>query len=214
MRKEIRIKGVDLTTVFKLDNGHGIEASGKSCFYVMSYLKQGFPLELYTSVREGEKNMEQFSEKILKALGEWEIVKFLGAGQYGKVYEIQRKDFGTVYRAALKIISIPSSAEEVREIKSAGMSEAEISNYFEGIVEDFVREFALMAKLKGHTNIVGYEDHQVIPDDDGFGWTILIRMELLSSLTEYVTEKQMTRRDVTRWELICARRWNYVRESI
>lgn len=140
--------------------------------------------------------MEQFSEKILKALGEWEIVKFLGAGQYGKVYEIQRKDFGTVYRAALKIISIPSSAEEVREIKSAGMSEAEISNYFEGIVEDFVREFALMAKLKGHTNIVGYEDHQVIPDDDGFGWTILIRMELLSSLTEYVTEKQMTRRDV------------------
>lgn len=41
MRKEIRIKGVDLTTVFKLDNGHGIEASGKSCFYVMSYLKHG-----------------------------------------------------------------------------------------------------------------------------------------------------------------------------
>lgn len=142
--------------------------------------------------------MEQFSDKILKALGEWKVVRFLGSGQYGKVYEIQRTDFGTVYRAALKVISIPASEEEVREIKSTGMDDTEISNYFKSIVEDFVREFALMAKLKGHTNIVGYEDHQVLPAEHGVGWTILIRMELLTSLTDYVTGKQMTRRDVTK----------------
>lgn len=140
--------------------------------------------------------MEQFSEKVMQALGEWKIEKFLGAGQYGKVYEIRREDFGTIYRAALKIITIPDSAEEVKEIKAAGMNDAEISNYFKGVVESFVQEFALMAKLKGHTNIVGYEDHQVIPADDGIGWTILIRMELLTSLINYVAENPMTRRDV------------------
>lgn len=140
--------------------------------------------------------MEQFSDQIVKALGEWKIVKFLGSGQYGKVYEIQRENFGVIYRAALKVITIPASAEEVREIKATGMNDTEISNYFKGIVEDFVREFALMAKLKGHTNIVGYEDHQVLPSEDGVGWTILIRMELLTPLTDYVSQKQMTRRDV------------------
>lgn len=142
--------------------------------------------------------MEQFSEKIMQALGGWKIADYLGSGQYGKVYEIQRTDFGTVYRAALKIITVPGSEEEIKEIKAAGMNDAEISNYFKSVVEDFVREFALMAKLKGHTNIVGYEDHQVIPADDGIGWTILIRMELLTSLVNYVSEKQMTRRDVIR----------------
>lgn len=140
--------------------------------------------------------MDQFSEKIQQALGDWKIAGYLGAGQYGKVYEIQRMDFGTVYRAALKIITIPQSDEEVKEIRTAGMNDTEVSNYFKSIVEDFVREFALMAKLKGHTNIVGYEDHQVIPADDGIGWTILIRMELLTSLINYVSEHPMTRRDV------------------
>ena len=142
--------------------------------------------------------MEQFSEEIKKALGDWEIVRLLGAGQYGKVYEIQRMDFGTLYRAALKIITIPQSAEEIKEIRAAGMNDEEISNYFKSVVEDFVREFALMAKLKGHTNIVGYEDHQVIPAKNGIGWTILIRMELLTSLINHVSENRITRRDVIR----------------
>lgn len=140
--------------------------------------------------------MERISEEIIDMLGEWKIVKFLGAGQYGKVYEIQRTDFGNTYRAALKIITIPQSAEEVTEMKAAGMNDAETSNYFKTVAEDFVREFTLMEKLKGYTNIVCYEDHQIIPDDDGIGWTILIRMELLTSLTRYISEKQMTKRDV------------------
>lgn len=140
--------------------------------------------------------MEQFSERILKALGEWKVVNFLGAGRFGKVYEIQRTDFGTVYRAALKIISIPASAEEISEIRSTGMNDIELSNYYKSAVEEFAREFVLMEKLKGNSNIVCYEDHQVIPEEDGIGWTILIRMEFLTPLTKYISEKQITKRDV------------------
>lgn len=142
--------------------------------------------------------MEQFSEEIKKALGDWKIVRLLGAGNYGKVYEIQRMDFGTLYRAALKVITIPKSAEEVKEIRATGMNDEEISDYFKGVAEDCGREINLMAKLKGHTNIVGYEDHHVIPAENGIGWTILIRMELLTSLINYVSENRITRRDVIR----------------
>ena len=164
--------------------------------------------------------MEQFSEKILKALGEWKIVKFLGAGQYGKVYEIQRTDFGNTYRAALKIITIPQSAEEVTEMKAAGMNDVQLSNYYKSAVEEFAREFALMAKLKGNSNIVCYEDHQVIPEEDGIGWTILIRMELLTSLTRYISKKQMTRRDVIKMGIdLCkalevCQKWNVIHRDI
>lgn len=164
--------------------------------------------------------MEQLSEKIIHALGKWEIVRLLGAGQFGKVYEIQRTDFGNVYHAALKIITIPQFAEELIEMKAAGMNDAEASHYFKTVAEDFVREFTLMEKLKGHTNIVCYEDHQVIPDDDGIGWTILIRMELLTSLMKYVSEKQMKKCDVVKMGIdLCnalevCRKWNVIHRDI
>lgn len=164
--------------------------------------------------------MEEFSNKIKYALGKWKIVRFLGAGQFGKVYEIQRTDFGNTYRAALKIISIPASAEEISEIRSTGMNDVQLSNYYKSAVEEFAREFALMAKLKGNTNIVCYEDHQVIPEEDGIGWTILIRMELLTSLTRYISEKQMTRRDVIKMGIdLCkalevCQKWNVIHRDI
>ena len=44
---------------------------------------------------------------------EWHIVKELGQGAFGKVYEIHREDFGGSYKAALKIISIPADKGEV-----------------------------------------------------------------------------------------------------
>ena len=34
----------------------------------------------------------------------WKICRELGQGSYGTVYEIQREDFGGVYKAALKVI--------------------------------------------------------------------------------------------------------------
>lgn len=142
--------------------------------------------------------MEEFSDKVKQALGDWKIVKLLGKGQYGRVYEIRRIDFGTVYQAALKIITIPEQDDEYAEISISDINDAVSSDYFKSVLEDFTREFSLMAKLKGHTNIVGYEDHQVISEENGPGWTILIRMELLTALTEYVCENKMTRRDVIR----------------
>ena len=57
------------------------------------------------------------------------------------------------------------------------MSQTQAEQYFYSVVEDIVREFAIMARLKGTANVVGYEDHTVNGHQDGIGWDILIRME-------------------------------------
>ena len=44
----------------------------------------------------------------------WTITRQIGKGSFGTVYEIQREDFGQVYHAALKVITVPQSEEEVR----------------------------------------------------------------------------------------------------
>ena len=130
--------------------------------------------------------------------GNWTIKRKIGEGSFGKVFEIQRQDFGEVYKAALKVITVPQSQSEVQSAMEEGMSRQQAEQYFYGVVEDIVREFAIMAKLKGTANVVGYEDHLVVRHKDGIGWDILIRMELLNPLLPYAYAHPFARRDIIR----------------
>ncbi len=125
----------------------------------------------------------------------WEIVRKIGAGSSSSVYEIERHDLG-VYKAALKVIPIPQHPEEVDEIRNSGMSDEEIVGYYKDIVDEIIREFTLMSKLKGTTNIVSYEDHKVVPHEEGIGWDIYLRMELLIPLDKYITDHPLSERDI------------------
>jgi len=117
----------------------------------------------------------------------WYIESELGRGSYGVVFKARREDFGRTYHSALKIISIPASRAELDSFKSEnfGISDESITSYFMGFVEEFAKEFHLMEELKGNTNIVSYEDHEVIKKENEFGWDIFIRMELLLPMTEH-----------------------------
>ena len=131
-------------------------------------------------------------------LGSWTLVKLLGEGAYGKVYEAHREGFGFTDRAAIKIMTIPPSQSEVVSARAEGMDEESVTAYFRGMVEDVVQEFALMSRLKGMTNIVSCEDFQVEQHSEGIGWDILIRMELLTPMLNYMSGHEMTRADVIR----------------
>lgn len=126
----------------------------------------------------------------------WYLKKMLGEGSYGKVFEIEREDFGTTYKAALKTMTIPQSESEIKSVMADGMDEASVREYYENFVEDIVKEFVLMSKLKGNSNIVSYEDHMVIEHKDQIGWDILIRMELLTPLHDYIKTIDLKRKDV------------------
>ena len=131
--------------------------------------------------------------------GSWHIKRFIGAGSYGKVFEIQRRDFDMVFTGALKAITIPADKSEYEQVLEAGMDREGASTYFRDYVQELNREIALMSRLKGHSNIVSYEDHQIIPHEDGIGWDILIRMELLKPINDALRQnKSFTRAEVIR----------------
>ena len=150
----------------------------------------------------------------------WNITRLLGEGSYGKVFEIERSEFGQTYRAALKVITVPQSSAEVRSVISEGMSVSQAEAYFHGIVEELMHEFSIMFKLKGTANIVSCEDLRVLEHPDGVGWDILIRMELLHPLLPYVYQHPMARRDIIRLGIdICkalelCQRYNIIHRDI
>ncbi len=130
--------------------------------------------------------------------GSYRITKLLGEGSYGKVYEIVRQDFGVTYKAALKVITIPKSQTDVKNAMSEGMDRATAETYFRSFVEEMTKEFALMDRLKGNSNIVNYEDHTVIEHVGEIGWDVLIRMELLTPLTDHISGKNLPIEEVVR----------------
>lgn len=131
---------------------------------------------------------------------DWTVVGELGKGGFGRVYEIQRENYGYIYKAALKVISVPKSNDEIEAAKREyGLTDDKsAAAYFDGVAADIVKELELMYELKGHSNIVSYEDHKIVRHSDGIGLDILIRMELLTPLEVYIREHELTRRDVIR----------------
>ena len=126
----------------------------------------------------------------------WKVVRQLGQGSFGSVYEIHREEFGETYTAALKVISIPQDESEVIANRANGMDDQSMTFYYNSVVQELTHEFAILSKLKGHTNIVGYEDHKIVPHANGIGCDIYIRMELLNSLTVISAQRALERKEV------------------
>lgn len=47
----------------------------------------------------------------------WEVVRTVGAGSFGTVYEIRRELFGKRKSAAMKVISVPADDSEIVELR-------------------------------------------------------------------------------------------------
>lgn len=126
----------------------------------------------------------------------WECVRVLGKGSFGKVYEIRRFENGQIYKAALKVISIPQYPDEIEDAYREGFSKKEIAEYFKSFVNDTVENIRLISSLREHTTIVSYEDYMVIEHENEIGWDILIRMELLTPLLEWEREHLVDEKSV------------------
>ena len=141
---------------------------------------------------------EAYYRKYDPVFGAWHIGKLIGEGSFGKVFELERSEFGQTYRAAMKAISIPQSKSELDLVREDSPDEESVTSYFHGIVEELMGELNIMSVLKGESTIVSYEDHQIIPHEDDIGWDILIRMELLTPLMRYQKQNPLSTEDVVR----------------
>lgn len=114
----------------------------------------------------------------------WETVELIGRGSFGAVYKIERKVFNDTESAALKVISIPQNDGDIEELYSDGYDSESITNTFQSHLESIVAEYSLMRKMNGCANIVNCDDVRYVQHDDGIGWDIYIKMELLTPLTK------------------------------
>lgn len=153
-------------------------------------------------------NEGAYMQRLLSSVWpEWKIIKRLGRGTYGAVYEIMRDDLGSSYKCALKVlqmtVSTPGAYAPNPEPGFQGQLTAEFGfapgNIRTGRIfpetfsdsdslEEFVRnvstEIDLMIQLKGAPGIVSIEDYAVLRERDRC--TILIRMEELEGLRHFL----------------------------
>ncbi len=116
---------------------------------------------------------------------DWEIVRFIDEGSFGQVYEIQRILInGVKESAAMKFIRLPKDDAEIKRFRRMGYSDEIIAQAYEKCREKITEEYSLVQKLDGCVNVVHCKDICYEQHEDGIGWDIYIRMELLNPICD------------------------------
>ncbi|MDR0220967.1 MAG: protein kinase [Lachnospiraceae bacterium] len=135
-------------------------------------------------------------ERLDQVWPEWRSEALLGEGSFGKVYRAVREEHGVTAYSAIKVLSIPQNDAELSSLRSEGYSDGAMKTYFQGIVDDFANEIKLMQSMKGNSNIVSVEDFKVLEKTDKVGWDVYIRMELLTSFNDHISDRKLTEAEV------------------
>ena len=134
-----------------------------------------------------------FTTVLAQCMPEYRVVENIGSGNFGSVYKCERD--GVYY--AIKIISVPGTEAEMRQLLARSANEEDVTEYLSDKVEAYRREIMLMAELKGNRSIVNIEDYKVWRAESGI-WYIVIRMELLTSLPLYAKSHPLDEAEVIR----------------
>lgn len=133
---------------------------------------------------------------------EWQTERMIGKGSFGTVYKCYKlSDDGGKEYSAVKVISVPQDDFEAEEIDPDGSNPELTRTYYKDIVDSFVNEIKILESLKGHKNIVEIQDSRIVEKENGIGWQIFIRMELLTDFNTYASDKKLTEADVRRLAL-------------
>ena len=144
----------------------------------------------------GKKKKQQIQEKHTFFNDTWKEVELIGEGSYGKVYKAKKEEFGISTYSAIKQIEIPQTKAEIQTLKTEGMTQGDITSYFEKSVQKWVEEVKFMSIFKDSENIVTIEDYEIIKKKNEIGWIINIKMELLKNIDAYVLEKNITDKEM------------------
>ena len=127
----------------------------------------------------------------------WETKNLIGKGSYGAVYEIELDVFGYTEKAALKHICIPKEDNMIEDMLANGFDQTSVTATFKSYLKKIVNEYTLMREMNGAANIVNCDDFRVVQHDDGIGWDIFIKMELLTPLIKALDQKPAEEQVIT-----------------
>ena len=137
-------------------------------------------------------------EIVKRVWSDWIIHEKLGEGSFGQVFRARKERFGVTQEAAIKVVRIPGDDAELKRVQSGyGLNEQELKEYFYPEVEKLKKEIVLMQELGEDSHIVRILDFEIIDAPDAIvGWYILIRMELLECLENYIKRADISVADV------------------
>lgn len=131
---------------------------------------------------------------------DWKTEDELGNGSFGTVYKCSREtESGTEY-CAVKVVDVPREGETL-DSEIASMDKEKRKDYFKEITDDCITEIKILESLKNSKNIVNIFDSRVVEKENGIGWQIFIRMELLTDMNTYMSDKKFTADDVRKFAL-------------
>lgn len=143
--------------------------------------------------------MVENGNEIQEIWPEWKIESLIGSGGFGKVYKARKELLGQKETySAIKVIRIPNDPAELNNMKSSRMDEKSIREYYKASVEQLTNEIELMDRMKSASHVVTIEDYKVVEESETIGWSIYIRMELLTNLNTFIQEKGMSTQDVVK----------------
>ena len=113
---------------------------------------------------------------------EWTTVKMIGRGNFGAVYEIEKRLGDEVEKAAVKVVSIPQNDHDIDTLYENDYDEESVISSFKEHLNTILGEYSMTRKMKDCPNIVHSDEVRYSQHDDGIGWDIFIKMELLTPL--------------------------------
>ena len=128
---------------------------------------------------------------------DWELQEQLDSGSCGVVYRACHRNHPEL-QSAVKLLFLPESEEEADTLRGRGLSDEQIRQRYLKAAEAYTAEMRRMELFKGTSHIVSVEDFSTIPQENGIGWIICIRMELLKSLNAYLSDKQLSEDEIIR----------------
>ena len=129
---------------------------------------------------------------------DWTVVDKIGAGSYGHVYKVSRIVADRTYYSAAKVITVPQNEGEVKAVFAEEGSHSATKAHFKELVDDCIREITIMMDLRGASNVVEVEDFKVIEYENEIRWDIFIRMEYLTCLTDIITQRKLSEKEVAK----------------
>lgn len=127
---------------------------------------------------------------------DWQLVRRLGRGSYGSVWEIERELAGKPERCALKVVGVPPE-EGWDDSLSLAYDERTLSQTYGDRADAVLREYQIMAGLS-HPNVVSVKDVEKVARKNDPGYDVFIRMELLTPLPQWVRGREVGPSDAAR----------------
>ena len=128
---------------------------------------------------------------------EWHVIRILGGGAFGDVFEIYKDVFGIREKSALKMVQIRNETEAAALIPFMGeaASDRQDGQTDTEIPEALRNEIQIMEALQGAPNIVAIKEFHI--KRDASSTMMFVRMELLTSFRQIMAERQRKQQPFT-----------------